>query len=140
MAAVSEKSMIIKKKPPFSFIIDYLAHKEPVVKPMFGCHAIYIGRKIVLMLRKSPAHPTMNGIWIATGKEHHQRLKKLLPSMKSIDVLGKGETNWQMIPERAKDFESSALMLCELILKGDPSVGKIPKVRASRKRKKTPSH
>src|SRR5271169_5096101 len=119
--------MLQKKKPPFSFIIDYLAHKEPVVKPMFGCHAIYIGRKIVLMLRKRQTHQSANGVWIATGKEYHQRLKKLLPSMKSIDVLGNGETNWQMIPERAKDFESSALILCELILKGDPSVGKIPK-------------
>ncbi len=129
--------MTPKKKPPFSFIIDYLAHKEPVVKPMFGCHAIYIGRKIVLMLRKRSTHRTVNGIWIATGKEHHERLKKLLPSMKSIDVLGNGETNWQMIPERAKDFESSALILCELIDKGDPSVGKIPKVRASKKRSAT---
>lgn len=127
--------MTPKNKPPFSFIIDYLAHKEPVVKPMFGCHAIYIGRKIVLMLRKRPTHRSVNGIWIATGKEHHQRLKKLLPSMKSIDVLGNGETNWQMIPERAKDFESSAMTLCELILKGDPGIGKIPKVRASRKKK-----
>ena len=39
-----------------------------------------------------------NGVWIATGKEHHASLKKVLPSMKSVYILsnGKNETGWQM--------------------------------------------
>ena len=126
--------MTPKKKPPFSFVIDYLAHKEPVVKPMFGCYAVYIERKIYFILRKRESHRSDNGVWIAVSKADHKELKKLLPSMRSIKVLGNGPTNWQIIPEGAVSFESEVLKVCEMVLKGDPRIGKIPKP----KKKKTP--
>ena len=99
---------------------------------MFGCHAVYIGRKIVLVLRQRASHPSTNGVWIATRKEHHASLKSLFPSMRSIDFLGKGVTNWQVIPEEAGDFESSVLAACELILRSDARIGTVPKTRPSR--------
>lgn len=116
-------------------MIDYLAHLDPVIRPMFGCYAVYVRRKIVLILRQRTTHREANGIWVATSKEHHPRLKKFFPSLRSIGVLGKGETNWQMIPERATDFEESVLHLCDLIVKGDAGIGKLPRVRSSRKRR-----
>lgn len=120
------------RKIPFPFILDRLFSLEPATRPMFGCHAVYVREKIVLVLRdKEDDHQDANGIWLATSKEHHASLKKELPSMKSIYILsgGKNETGWQMIPVDADDFESSADHVCDLILKGDPRIGKVPKAR-----------
>jgi hypothetical protein len=120
------------KKYPFDFVFDYLFPIEPVVKPMFGCHALYVGKKIVLILRDRPTRTDANGVWIATTAEHHDSLKKELPSMCSITVLGEGDTNWQMIPSSAGDFEESVIKLCEMVRRGDPRVGKVPKVKKKR--------
>lgn len=126
-------------KLPFRFVVDYLSHLDPVVKPMFGCYAVYVGPKIMLILRQRSTHRSANGVWIATGREHHARLKILFPSMRSIGVLGKGETNWQMIPEGASDFEESVVHLCDLITRGDPCVGKIPASRRRRRKARSKS-
>ena len=122
-------------KVPFHFVIDLLAHLDPVVRPMFGCHAVYVRGRIVLILRQRKTHREANGVWLATSKEHHQRLRKLFPSLGSISVLGKGETNWQMIPERARDFEESIVQVCDLIVKGDPGIGKLPRPKSSPKKR-----
>jgi hypothetical protein len=100
---------------------------------MFGCHALYLGSKIYLILRKKKDLRRINGVWIATSREHHESLKKLFPFMRSIDVLGKPPTNWQILPESSEDFEASVIRACELIKKGDPRIGKIP---GRKKRKK----
>ena len=121
-----------KKRIPFEFVIDYLNSKNPVVKPMFGCFGIYINEKIVLVLRDRKDHPSANGVWLATSKEHHESLRKEFPSMHSIKIFGKGETNWQIIPAKADDFESSAIRACELILQGDARIGKIPKAKSKK--------
>lgn len=121
----------------FDFILDYL-HPLPVrVKPMFGCHAVYLDEKILLITRKKSDHTEANGLWIATDKQHHASLKKELPSLHSVFILseGKDETNWQMIHENADDFEESAVKVCEMISKGDKRIGKIPKSKKRSKRK-----
>jgi len=124
----------MKKKIPFDFILDYLHPMDINIKPMFGCYAIYSEGKILIILRKKNDHTEANGVWIATGKVHHESLRRELPSLKSIYILseGKGETNWQMIHEKADDFEESAVKICEMILRKDKRVGKIPN---SKKRK-----
>lgn len=126
----------MKKRIPFEFILDHLHPLEITIKPMFGCHALYSGGKILLIVRKKEDHTDANGIWIATGKEHHESLGKELPSMGSVYILsdGKGETGWQMIHEDADDFEESAVRICDLIIKRDERIGKIPKS----KKKKVP--
>ncbi|HTK83210.1 MAG TPA: hypothetical protein VL633_13060, partial [Bacteroidota bacterium] len=53
---------------PFQFVFDCLYPKEPVVRPMFGCHAIYLGSKIYLILRKKKDLRRINGVWIATSR------------------------------------------------------------------------
>lgn len=122
------------KKIPFDFILDHLFQLNPCIKPMFGCYALYIGEKIFLILRESKSHTDANGVWIATSSEHHQSLKKELPSLKTIDILseGKGETNWQMISSENDDFENSAIKICDMILRGDERIGKIPKRKIAR--------
>ncbi len=127
--------MASTKKVPFPFILDRLFSLQPVTKPMFGCHAVYVREKIMCVLRDREEHPEANGIWIATSQEHHASLKKEFPSMHSIYILsgGKGETGWQMIPAEANDFEIAADRICDLILKGDVRIGKVPKARKKKK-------
>jgi len=124
-----------KKTVPFQFAIDALSSLEPQVRPMFGCHAVYIGRRIVLILRDRAAHPEINGVWIATSREHHHSLRKIFPKMRSIEVLGRDPTNWQMIPAESADFERAVLRACDLIHRGDRRIGKFPTPR----RRATPS-
>jgi len=111
---------------------------------MFGCLAIYVEDKIVLILRdknrdknKDQSDPTAdNGVWLATTEEHHQSLRQEFPNMRSIKVLGKKVTGWQVLPADAEDFEEAALRACELVLAGDPRIGKVPGARRARPPKK----
>jgi hypothetical protein len=49
--------------------------------------------------------------------------------MRSIQVFGKKVTGWQVLPAEAKDFEEAAMCACELVLAGDPRIGKVPGAR-----------
>jgi hypothetical protein len=110
---------------PFPFILENLSRLDIVVKAFFGCHSIYVGDKIVLTLRQKKAHPGDNGVWVATSIEHHASLHKVFPNMRGIEVFGKAG-NWQILPLNADDFEESVNKICELIIKNDPRIGRIP--------------
>lgn len=126
-----------RKAIPHEFVLDTLAPLAPFTRPMFGCLAVYVGEKIVLALRDKPAATTDNGVWLATTHEHHESLRREFPKMRSIQVLGKEVTGWQLLPVDAPDFEESALRACELILAGDPRIGKIPKPRPKKRNPQT---
>jgi len=96
---------------------------------MFGCLAVYVKDKIVLVLRDKRESTVDNGVWLATTQEHHASLRREFPNMRSIKVLGKAVTGWQVLPVDAPDFEEAALRACELILAGDPRIGKLPGTR-----------
>jgi hypothetical protein len=115
-----------EKAAPHGFVLDALARLEPTTRPMFGCLAVYVEDKIVLILRDKPAPEADNGVWIATTAEHHASLRVEFPTMRSISVLGTGVTGWQILPASAPDFEEAALHACALILAGDLRIGKIP--------------
>ena len=97
---------------------------------MFGCLAVYVEEKIVLILREGRREsPSDNGVWLATTEEHHESLKSEFPSMRSIRLFGRKVTHWQVLPVSAPDFEEDALRACRLILARDPRIGKVPKAR-----------
>ena len=121
----------IKKSIPFSFVLDNLHSADPIVKPMFGCHSIYIDGKIVLSLRDKD--DSDSGVWIGTSKEYHASLKKEFPSIRSIEIFGPGTSGWQVIHKDEDDFETSVNRLCELVLKGDERIGKVPKPKKKKK-------
>jgi hypothetical protein len=111
---------------------------------MFGCLAVYVGEKIVFVLRDKRDNKTEtdNGVWLATTQEHHESLCREFPNMRSIQVLGKEVTGWQVLPSDASDFEQAALRACHLVLARDCRIGKIPGARrrsASRSKKVTKS-
>lgn len=120
----------MQKKIAFDFILDLLFNMPITVKPMFGCHAVYRDEKIVLITRKKKEHQEDNGVWIATSSEHHESLRKIFPNMRSIKLLGNKETEWQNLPEDADDFEESVQIACEMVLKNDHRIGRVPKRRS----------
>ncbi len=116
-------------KIPFEFVLETLSRAHPRIRPMFGCQGVYLGEKIVLVLRRRNDFEVDNGVWVATVAEHHASLKKEFTSLRSIGLFGGAVTSWQNLPDDADDFEESAIRICELILKGDPRIGKMPKNR-----------
>ena len=117
------------KVGPQEFVLDALASLTPVTRPMFGCLAVYVEEKIVLMLRDRADSPQDNGVWLATTAEHHASLRREFPQMRSIRLFGRKVTHWQVLPADGSDFEPAALRACELIRAGDPRIGKVPKRR-----------
>ena len=118
-----------RKAVPHEFVLDAIAAVSPETRSLFGCLAVYVADKIVLALRDRPNVPLDNGVWLATTQEHHQRLRREFPNMRSIRVLGKKVTGWQVLPVDAPDFEQAALRACELIVARDPRIGKVPGAR-----------
>ena len=117
------------RKVPHEFVLDAIAPLSPRIRPMFGCLAVYVGEKIVLVLRDRRDATADNGVWLATTGQHHESLRREFPNMRSIRVLGKATTGWQVLPADVPDFEEAALHACKLIVDGDPRIGKVPKAR-----------
>ena len=113
------------KPSPFEFVLDYLPAGINV-KPMFGMHYIYLGKRILMILRKSQKEPEWNGVWIATSREHHESLKAIIPELGAF-FLDENDrhSNWLLLKDDAGDFEGAAIKLCELITHGDPRIGKV---------------
>lgn len=125
-----------RKAVPHEFVLDALAGIPFETRPMFGCLAVYVRPRIVLLLRDRPNETADNGVWLATTKEHHESLRCEFPSMRSIQLLGKDVTGWQVLPADAPDFEQAALRACELILARDARIGKVPRRRQPSKPKR----
>src|SRR6267154_6864975 len=121
-----------RKPVPHAFVLEALAPLSPYTRPMFGCLAVYVREKIVLILRDRPANTADNGVWLATTEEHHDSLQRDFPNMRSIGVLGKKVTGWQLLPVDAPDFEEAAQRACDLIAARDPRIGKVPGVKKAK--------
>ena len=126
-----------RKAVPHQFVLDALAALLPTTRPMFGCLAVYVADKIVLILRDKRGETADNGVWLATTKDHHDSLRREFPNMRSIQVLGRGVTGWQVLPADVPDFEEAALRACERILAADPRIGKVPGARRTSASKAT---
>jgi hypothetical protein len=118
-----------RKAVPYAFVLEALANLPTETRTMFGCLAVYLGDKIVVILREGREPPADNGVWLATTEEHHQSLVREFPSMRSIQLFGNKITGWQVLPADAPDFEQAALRACELVVARDPRIGKVPKSR-----------
>jgi len=123
-----------REKPiPHEFVLDEIASLSPVTRPMFGCLAVYVDDKIMLILREKRQPAADNGVWLATTSEHHESLRRQFPRMRSIRVFGKEPTQWQVLPADDPEFETAAKRACKLILACDPRIGRVPKTRRVRK-------
>lgn len=133
--------MKIKKQIPYDFIFNELDGVDYITKPMFGCTAVYVGHKIVLILykkdkvegKKNPL-PEDVGIWVCIPDEYTQEMKKEFPQLRGVSFFENENSAWQCLPESHEDFESLALKFCRLIKKGDPRIGRIPKPKSKKKK------
>ena len=110
---------------PFDFVFDYLP-ANITVKKMFGMHYIYLGKRIMLILRSSNKQPQWNGMWVATSTDHHQSLKNNIPELGAFFLDGnERHGNWLFLKDNTEDFEGAAIKICELIAHGDARIGKL---------------
>src|SRR5271169_6245485 len=77
-----------RKAVPHEFVLDAIASLSPRTRPMFGCLAVYVEDKIVLILRDKRDETADNGVWLATTEEHHESLRCGFPNMRSIQAFG----------------------------------------------------
>jgi hypothetical protein len=126
-----------RKSPPYPFLIESLATAHPEIRPMFSGYAVYIGDKIVLMLRDSPKAPEDNGLWLVFAEDFDESrdpktLRREFPSLRPIQLLGGAIKHWLLLPSDGPDFESESLHACDLLLAHDPRLGRIPQSRKSK--------
>jgi len=102
---------------------------------MFSGFAVYVGDKIVLMLRDSEKYPKDNGVWLVfseTGDPEDPGIGREFPSLRLIGLLGGKIAHWRLIPADSPSFESEALHACDLLLKHDVRFGRVPQSRQTR--------
>lgn len=121
-----------KPKPPHVFVLEALAPLNPEVRRMFSGFAVYVGNQLVFMLRDHVKYPKDNGIWLVLSQGTNPAdasLRRDFPSIRSIQMLGDKIGHWLLIPSDGANFETEALTACDLILKHDPRLGRIPQSR-----------
>jgi hypothetical protein len=121
-----------KSKPPHPFVLEALASLNPEVRRMFSGFAVYVGNRLVLMLRDHAKSPQDNGLWVVLSEgvdPADASLRQEFPSIRPIQMLGNKIGHWLLIPSDSADFEIAALHACDLILRHDPRLGRIPQSR-----------
>ena len=126
------------KKPPFPFVLDELEALSPVTRPMFGCQAVYVGPKIMLILRDKGPEDEDSGVWVASEVEHHASLRAQLPSLRAIKLFGPGESAWRCLPSDSDRFEDEVLRLCAMIRAADARIGRVPGAKKKKPAAKKP--
>ena len=118
------------KKIPYEFVTDILDGLDYRMQPMFGCQLIYLGNKMILLLRQREKEPQLNGVYVATLPEHYDNLRATLGLGDPPQLFSKNDKKeWLFLPEAHARFESAVVKACQLIKKGDRRIGKEKRVR-----------
>ena len=115
-----------RKAVPHRFVLDAIAELAPSTRAMFGALAVYVGKKIVLLLREGKNDTGANGVWVAIPNEYQESLAADFPNARPVRIMGKEINGWRLLPSDTPDFEESALRACDLVLRRDHRVGKVP--------------
>ena len=118
--------VIRRKRVPHKFVLDAIAEVRPTTRAMFGALAVYVGEKIVFLLRDLPDDPQANGVWLAVPIEFQESLHAAFPNAGTVRIMSKDISGWGLLAVDADDFEASALRACELVVRNDPRIGKVP--------------
>ena len=121
-----------KKPVPFSFVLDELESVRPFIKRMFGFTHVYLGDKLLFSLRKSSKQPGSNGLWLYTTVEHVESLGAEFPDLSKRYLWRSGKNAWVILASKLEGFEEYAFKACELILKGDPRIGRVSRGKSTR--------
>jgi hypothetical protein len=121
-----------KQKPPHAFVLEALAPLNPEVRRVFSGFGVYVGDRIVCMLREHQKSPQDNGVWLVLAEDANPtdpRLRREFPSLRKIELLRNKIGHWLLIPSDGPDFENEALHACDLLLHHDARLGRIPASR-----------
>jgi hypothetical protein len=121
-----------KQKAPHAFVVDALMPLNPDVRRMFSGFAVYLGDRIVCMLRDHLKSPKDNGVWLVLSESTSPGdpgLRREFPSLRKIELLGNKIGHWLLIPSDGANFEGETLHACDLLLHHDTRLGRIPKSR-----------
>lgn len=105
--------------------------EEPsyIEKRMFGCLAIYLNGRMVLLM--SEGEEPWNGLLIPTDHQFHDSILKEFKDVVQHSVLKK----WLYLPEDTEDFETTASDIVHAIELNDPRFGVEPRERKPKKRR-----
>src|ERR1700684_3049647 len=118
-----------KQKPPHAFVVEAIAPLNPEVRRMFSGFAVYLGDRIVCMLRDHPKSPRDNGVWLVLSETTNPTDPELRRAFPSIELLGNKIGHGLLIPSDSPSFEREALHACDLLLRHDSRIGRIPQSR-----------
>ena len=96
--------IIRSKRVPHGFILDAIAEVCPTTRAMFGALAVYVGEKIVFLLRDRPADPQANGVWLAIPTEFQESLHTDFPNAGPVRIMGKEISGWRLLAVAADDL------------------------------------
>src|SRR5262245_4691809 len=126
----------VKKKIPFAFALEELDALSPTIKPMFGGFIVYIGEKLILFLYDKEKWTDFKGVSLATTPDHYRSLAQVFSSKHDAEPQKIGKHPWLLLPSSATDFEEQVLKACEMILNGDPRIGRAPEEKKLKPAKK----
>ncbi|MBV8673320.1 MAG: hypothetical protein JOZ33_07795 [Acidobacteriaceae bacterium] len=121
-----------RQRPPHEFVLEALTPLKPEVRRMFSGFGVYVGERIVFMLRDHQKSPKDNGVWLVLSDgtdPEDPELRREFPSLRRIELLRKTIGHWLLIPSDSPSFETEALHACDLLLRRDPRIGRVPKSR-----------
>jgi hypothetical protein len=93
---------------------------------MFGGFVVYLGEQMILFLYDQEKWPNFKGVSLASTPEHYRSLAQEFSSTRDAEPQRIGKHPWLLIPAGAVDFEEQVLKACEMILNGDPRIGRAP--------------
>jgi hypothetical protein len=132
MVCVMPRAAKPKQRPPHEFVLEALMPLKPEVRRMFSGFGVYVGKRIVFMLRDHQKSPRDNGVWLVlsdSADPADPELRREFPSIRRIELLGDKIRHWLLIPSDSPSFETEALHACDLLLRRDPRLGRVPKSR-----------
>jgi len=121
----------IKKQHPLLWIVESLMEEPSYLeKPMFGCLAIYIHGRLMLVL--ASGEEPWDGLLIPTEHQCHNSIKKDFNGVVQHPVLKK----WLYLSEATEDFETVASDIVDAVRMNDQRFGVEPKERVSKRKRK----
>jgi len=132
MVCVMRPAAKAKQRPPHEFVLEALMPLKPEVRRMFSGFGVYVGERIVFMLRDHQKSPRDNGVWLVLSDgtdPADPELRREFPSLRRIELLRKKIGHWLLIPSDSPSFETEALHACDLLLRRYPRIGRVPKSR-----------
>jgi len=121
----------IKKQHPLLWIVESLMEEPSYLeKPMFGCLAIYLYGRLMLVL--ASGEEPWNGLLIPTEHQFHDAIVKEFNDVVQHPVLKK----WLYLPEATEDFETVASDIVDAVRMNDQRFGVELQERISKRKRK----